>query len=688
MPTATITAMEPLVINGETCRDWSKSSELEWLETNGTGGFAMGTVSGANTRRYHSLLTASLRPPVERFVMLSRLEEEVLCDGESANLGACQYPGIVTPSGFRMLSEFQQHPFPTWTYQTGCTQIEKRLFLIHGEQTAVIQYRSSMGCRLRIRPFLAFRDYHSTQHANGEWNRTVSLGAGVVTVRPYEALPALHLHHNSADFVEVAHWYRNNEYRKEMDRGLDYQEDLYSPGWFDFELKAGEEAFIAATIENLGTVCSRDVSQWEERERERRTSLINTGLINTGLINTGLINTGLINTGSPDLWNRLETAADQFVVRRHDGSPTIIAGYPWFTDWGRDTMISLPGLLISRGKLDDARDIMEGFLNHLHQGVIPNRFADAGSHPEYNTADATLWLFQAAWAYQHGGGSEQFIRDRVYPRAKEIIDWHQKGTHYGIRVDPEDGLLSAGTPATQLTWMDAKVGDWVVTPRHGKPVEINALWYNAMRITTSWAHRFGGADYAAELENAAQLAASSFAAKFWNPAAGCLYDCLLPSGPDDRIRPNQIFAISLPFPLMSADQQQSILRVVEERLLTPVGLRTLDPAHPEYRGRYEGGPLQRDGAYHQGTVWPWLLGPYISAKLQAFGSSAQQLRECHEILQPLEAEFQRCCLGSLAEIYDGDAPHHPVGAAAQAWSVAEALRVLAVLTPRNASLTN
>lgn len=665
MPTATIAAMEPIVINGETCRDWSKSSELEWLETNGTGGFAMGTVSGANTRRYHALLTASLHPPVERYVLLSRLEEEVLCDGESANLGACQYPGIITPAGFRMLSEFQQRPFPIWTYQTGCTQIEKRLFLIQGEQTAVIQYRPSAACRLRIRPFLAFRDYHSTQHANDAWNRTVSHGAGVVTVHPYPALPALHLHHNSADFVEVAHWYRNNEYRKEMDRGLDYREDLYSPGWFDFELKAGEEAFIVATIENIGTISSRDVSQWEERERERRASLIT--------------------ADRPSLWNRLESAADQFLVRRDDGSPTIIAGYPWFTDWGRDTMISLPGLLISRGKLDDARDILEGFLNHLDQGVIPNRFADTGAQPEYNTADATLWLFQAAWAYQHGGGSEQFIRDHVYPRAKEIILWHQKGTHYGIHVDPDDGLLSAGTPGTQLTWMDAKVGDWVVTPRHGKPVEINALWYNAMCITASWAHRFGDADYAAELESAARLAASSFAAKFWNPVAGCLYDCLLPSGPDDRIRPNQIFAVSLPFPLMSADQQQSILRVVEQRLLTPVGLRTLDPTHPEYRGRYEGGPLQRDGAYHQGTVWPWLLGPYISAKLQAFGNSAQQLQECHEILQPLEAELHRCCLGSLAEIYDGDAPHRAVGAAAQAWSVAELLRVLAIVPPRNAN---
>lgn len=651
--------MKPIIIREEDCRDWRRSSALEWLETTGTGGFAMGTVSAANTRRYHGLLTASLHPPVDRYVLLSRLEEEVVCEGESANLGACQYPGVITPDGFRMLREFRQDPFPAWTYDTGSTTVVKQLFLVQGEQTVVVQYRSSRDCRLRIRPFLAFRDYHSTQHVNDAWDRTVTASPGRISVRPYAALPALRIHHNAEAFHEVSHWYRDNEYRVEMERGLDFREDLYSPGWFDFALKAGELAFVVATVEDKAEVGPQDVAAWESAERLRRR------LPAAGHGST--------------LRHRLELAADQFLVRRSDTSPTIIAGYPWFTDWGRDTMISLPGLLITRGRLVEAQDILDGFLRHLDQGLIPNRFADAGAKPEYNTADATLWLFQSAWAYQHGGGDEAFLRDRVYPRAKEILQWHRNGTHYSIRVDPRDLLLSAGSAGTQLTWMDAKVGDWVVTPRDGKPVEINALWYNALRITAAWADRFGDREYGAELEAEADRTAASFERQFWNATAGCLYDGLRPAGPDDRIRPNQLFAVSLPFPLMSVAQQQSILRVVEQRLLTPVGLRTLDPAHPEYRGKYLGGPLERDGAYHQGTVWPWLLGPYLSAKLRAFGQSAAQVEECRSILEALEPELYAGCLGSLGEIYDGDAPHRAVGAPAQAWSVAEILRVLSLL---------
>lgn len=651
--------MKPIIIREEDCRDWRRSSALEWLETNGTGGFSMGTVSAANTRRYHGLLTASLHPPVDRYVLLSRLEEEVVGEGESANLGACQYPGVVTPDGFRMLREFRQDPFPAWTYETGCCTVVKQLFLVHGESTVVVQYRSSRDCRLRVRPFLAFRDYHSRQHANDAWDRTVIHSRGSISVRPYAALPALNIHHNAEVFLEVAHWYRDNEYLVEMERGLDFREDLYSPGWFDFSLKAGELAFVVATLEDKPEVGPQDVVAWESAERLRRR------LPPAGHGST--------------LRHRLELAADQFLVRRSDTSPTIIAGYPWFTDWGRDTMISLPGLLITRGRLVEAQDILDGFLRHLDQGLIPNRFADAGAKPEYNTVDATLWLFQSAWAYQHGGGDEAFLRDRVYPRAKEILQWHRNGTHYSIRVDPRDLLLSAGSAGTQLTWMDAKVGDWVVTPRDGKPVEINALWYNALRITAAWADRFGDREYGAELEAEADRTAASFERQFWNATAGCLYDGLRPAGPDDRIRPNQLFAVSLPFPLMSVAQQQSILRVVEQRLLTPVGLRTLDPGHAEYRGRYQGGPLERDGAYHQGTVWPWLLGPYLSAKLRAFGQSAAQLEECRSILEALEPELYAGCLGSLGEIYDGDAPHRAVGAPAQAWSVAEILRVLSLL---------
>jgi predicted glycogen debranching enzyme len=651
--------MEPIVIGGEQCRDWPRSSELEWLETNGAGGFAMGTVAGANTRRYHGLLVASLRPPVERYVLLSRVEEDILCDGECHNLGAAQYPGVIAPSGFRMLEEFRQDPFPTWQYRTGCAVLEKRVFLVQGEQTVVVQYRVSNKARLRVRPFLAYRDYHSLQHTNDGLRRHVEDQGPLLLIRPYEGLPALRIHHNGAGFVPVGNWYYRNEYRKEMERGLDFQEDVYSPGWVDFELLPGETAYIVATIEEHGSIRIENVRRWEASERERRAAITA--------------------KAKSEFEARLNLAAEQFLVRRSNGSTTIIAGYPWFTDWGRDTMISLPGLLVTRGRTREAEDVLRGFLEAMDRGLIPNRFPDAGEKPEYNTADGTLWTFPAAWALRQAGSSEKFLKETFYPAAKEILEWHRRGTHFGIGVDAEDRLLCAGTEGTQLTWMDAKAGDWVVTPRHGKPVEINALWYNALRMMACFALEYAEPRYAAELEAEARRVRSSFEEKFWNPKRGCLYDRLAPEGPDERLRPNQIFALSLPFPLMNEDQRRSILEQVEVNLLTPVGLRTLAPDDPEYCGRYEGGPRERDGAYHQGTVWPWLLGPYLEARLRVLGETVDNLLYCRELLRNMEVELQGCCLGSLAEIYDGDAPRRPKGAVAQAWSVAELLRTTPLL---------
>jgi len=638
--------MEPMVVDGQRCREWAESSELEWLETNGTGGFAMGTVSGANTRRYHGLLVASLRPPVERQVLLSRLEEEVLCDGEIANLGAAQYPGVVTPTGFQMLESFRLDPFPTWVYRAGCSVVEKRVFLVQGEQTAVITYRASARCRLRVRPFLAFRDYHSLQYASDGFGRDVEHRGRTLAVSPFADGPVMRLHHNAAGFVPVGNWYYRNEYRKEMERGLDFQEDLYSPGWFDFDLEAWETGFVVATTEDLAAPGLDEVRDWERARRE-----------------------------VAGFSSRLEAAAEQFLVRRADGSPTIIAGYPWFTDWGRDTMISIPGLLLARGRRREAQEMIGAFLRCLDQGLIPNRFPDRGEKPEYNTADATLWMFVAAWGLRGDVESQEFLRETFYPAAREVIAWHRRGTHYGIRVDEANGLLSAGYAGTQLTWMDAKVGDWVVTPRHGKAVEINALWYNALRMTGCWASEFGDEEYAEELDGEADRMRASFEREFWNAGRQCLYDRIGPEGPDDRLRPNQIFAVSLPFALMDEEQQKAIVVAVEAALLTPVGLRTLDPAHAEYRRRYEGGPWERDGAYHQGTVWPWLLGPFVDARLAAFGETAENVRFCRRLVMGMMPELERGCLGSIAEIYDGDPPHRPVGAMAQAWSVAEVLRV-------------
>jgi predicted glycogen debranching enzyme len=471
MVSSTSVAIDPIVAGGNRCRDWAVSSELEWLETNGAGGFAMGTVSGANTRRYHGLLVASMRPPAERQMLLSRMEEEVRCGGEIANLGAAQYPGVVAPCGYRLLEQFRLDPFPVWVYRVGGARVEKRVFLVRGQQTAVIAYCASERCAIHVRPFLAFRDYHSLRHAGDAFPIAVESDGRTLSVQAFAPGPRLRFHHNARGFVSGGDWYYRNEYREEMERGLDFQEDLYSPGWFDFELEAGEAGFIVATAEDAAAPRWDAVRDWERERRKQG-----------------------------DWPNRLESAAEQFLVRRADGSPTILAGYPWFTDWGRDTMISIPGLLLSRGRMEEAREILRGFLTHRNQGLIPNRFPDRGEAPEYNTADATLWMFLAAWGLRGDAGSREFLRDTFYPAAREAIAWHRRGTHYEIRVDGTDGLLSAGYAGTQLTWMDAKVGDWVVTPRHGKAVEINALWYNALRMTAWWAREFGDAEYAAELD--------------------------------------------------------------------------------------------------------------------------------------------------------------------------------------------
>ncbi len=511
-----------------------------------------------------------------------------------------------------MLEEFRAEPCATWTYALSDVRLEKQVYLVEGKQAVIIRYRASAALTLRVRPFLAYRDYHSLRHATPDFQMQPALGF-----------------YSSGRFEADAKWYYNNEYLEELDRGLDFREDLYTPGVYALELAANTWTPLCASLDGP-------------------------------------------QTGEP-------APRDPFIVKRTDGKPTIIAGYPWFTDWGRDTMISLPGLLITPGRLDEARAIVEGFLDHLNQGIIPNRFPDAGETPEYNTADATLLMFQVVRKWLAAGGTKDFLRDVFYPKAKDIIEWHRRGTWYEIHVDPSDGLLWAGTPGSQLTWMDAKVGDWVVTPRHGKPVEINALWHGALCLMAEWGRGFE--DSAADgYESDATRVAESFRARFWNAERGCLYDVLNEQGSVAKIRSNQIFAVSLGNGLLDSKQAQAVVRVVERELLTPVGLRTLDRSDAEYKGRYQGPPSERDGAYHQGTVWPWLMGPFVDAYLAAFGRNAESLTRCRGLIEALEKECGAAgCLGSIAEIYDGDEPRFPRGCPAQAWSVGEIARVKAML---------
>ncbi len=645
-------------VTGDTCRDFSVASKLEWLETNGTGGFAMGTVAGVNTRRYHGLLVGALHPPVDRHVLLSKVEEVLRLDDREYSLATTQYPGVVSPEGHRALESFRLDPFPTWTYAFSGAIVEKRLFMVRGRPTLVLQYSVNRSCSLRVRPFLAYRDFHALTHENAALDPRIlhmrnSPDTASMQITPYPHLPMLSIHHSGTASSEGACWYRSTEYLAELDRGLDFREDLYCAGVIDFSLEPHRPAWIVATIDNgsewdYHRVAAEEAVQREARRTKERAPLV----------------------------AALSTAADAFRARRADMSPTIIAGYPWFADWGRDTMIALPGLLIARGLLDEARDVIGGFLDHLSEGLIPNRFPDRGEPPEYNTVDATLWMFYAVQQYLRMGGDRHWVHTTFYPRAKDIIAWHERGTKHGIRVDPHDGLLASGTRGTQLTWMDAKIGDWVVTPRCGKAVEINALWFNALRFVESLATEYMALQYADEIRAKADRVQESFARDFWNVSAGCLYDVLTAEGPDARMRPNQIFAVSLPYSALTIDRSQRVVRAVERDLLTPLGLRTLARGDAEYRGRYEGDPTSRDSAYHQGTVWPWLLGPFITAFLHAFGRTPENRAHARSLLAGLEAHLDDACLGQVSEVFDADPPYRPGGAPAQAWSVAELLRVL------------
>jgi|SRR5688572_14119934 len=627
----------------------------EWLETNGIGGFSSSTISGINTRRYHGLLTAANKPPVGRLVLLSKLEETLIIDGTIYEFSANQYPGVIHPQGFNYQVSFRLDPFPIFTYEIDGIRIEKSVFMVHGENTTVVQYKLMTNreqLKLEIRPLTAFRDYHSTTHENGALNSQVETEPGQTTFRPYRDLPLLHLAHDPAEIDTNGFWYRNFQYRVEQERGLDFQEDLFSPCAFTFDLSARNKISIIASTERRD---ASDADTYRDAEIERRIRL-----------NQRV-------PGSNKFVARLNTAADQFVVARQRAT-TLIAGYHWFADWGRDTMISLPGLTLVNGRWEIARSILAEFAAHVNRGMLPNRFPDAGEAPEYNTVDATLWFFEAVRSYLQYTGDYEFVRTSLYTVLKDIVNWHIGGTRYQIHMD-HDGLLLSGESGVQLTWMDAKVGDWVVTPRHGKPVEIQALWYNALRVVEHLARRFGQPSVEKAYEAIANKARTSFNEVFWNDESACLYDVVNGETRDASIRPNQVIAISLTNTMVSQERAASVLRVVERDLLTPRGLRTLSPADPNYIGRYEGGPPSRDGAYHQGTVWPWLMGPYITAYINTFGTEAGG-RFASTWLESFEPHLYEACLGQVSEIFDGDAPHTPRGCIAQAWSVAELLRAI------------
>jgi predicted glycogen debranching enzyme len=638
-------------------RDLPSATSREWLETNGIGGFACSTIIGLNTRRYHALLTAATRPPAGRMVLLSKMEETVVIDGKAFDLSSNQYAGVIHPRGYYFLEEFRLDPFPLFTFVVKGVRIEKAVFMVHGQNATVIQYRvqdqDRHSVHLELRPLIASRDYHSLTHENPALDRDVQRHhATLSSVRPYGDNPTLYFAHDANELNVQGYWYRNFEYAVERERGLDAVEDLYNPMTFRFDVTTRTSANIIASTD----IVDSSADALRQQETDRRSEILSMA------------------PSKDDFVRTLTAAADQYIVDRGD-QRTVIAGYPWFTDWGRDTMIALPGLTLVTGRPEIARSILLEFARHVDQGMLPNRFPDAGEIPEYNTIDATLWYFEAVRSFLGYTGDYTFVGSHLYDVLADIVDWHVRGTRYGIHMDA-DGLIASNDPRVQLTWMDAKIGDHVVTPRNGKPVEIQALWYNALRTMEDIAQKRDRPADAQKYSDLAGRVRKSFNEAFWNEDAGCLYDTIDDNGKDGTIRPNQILAVSLHHTMLGKESARTVVDVVERDLLTPYGLRSLSPVDSRYRGRYEGDSLSRDTAYHQGTVWAWLLGPFIDAYFKVNGKAKAVRDRIRKLLEVLSTHLNDAGLGHISEIFDGDRPHLPRGCFAQAWSVAEVLRAV------------
>ncbi len=646
--------------DSEICTNFESASEREWLETNGIGGFASSTISGANTRRYHGLLTAATRPPLGRITMLSKFEETLTVDGEIFRLSSNKYTDAVDPEGFKFIKSFRLDPFPTWTYKIEDIEIEKKIFMVDGENTTVIQYKiinsktkhQKSKTTLELKPLFSFVDYHSLQHETSEISMNFETQENCVSIKPINDLPEIFLNHNANKVEKTGFWYRNFEYAIEEERGFDFREDLFQPFALKFDLS--DATIIIASTETQDFLSAE---KFEKTEIRRRENLIK------------------IAEAETDFHKELVLAADQFIVARGEGK-TVIAGYPWFSDWGRDTMISLNGLTLATNRTEIAREILLEFSRHISEGMLPNRFPDAGDEAEYNTVDATLWYFEAIRAYAEKTGDYEFVRKELYAKLADIIFCHLRGTRYNIHVDT-DGLLFAGEEGTQLTWMDAKYGDEVFTPRRGKPVEIQALWYNALRVMEDFAGRFDHTEDEKRFSQMAQIAKEHFNQTFWNEDEQCLFDVAVNGKRDASVRPNQIFAVSLHQAILEgAERARKVVEKVEKELLTPVGLRSLSPADISYCPIYTGSPFERDSCYHQGTVWGWLIGGFVDAVRKTSENTEETEAKINGILKIFEAHLTAAGIGQISEIFDGDAPHKPRGCFAQAWSVAEVLRVL------------
>jgi predicted glycogen debranching enzyme len=628
--------------------------QAEWLEADGLGGFASGTVSGVRTRRYHALLLTATTPPAGRMVLVNGFDAWVQTNNGIFPISSQRYqPDVIHPDGAARLIDFEPEPWPRWTYwiEEGMS-VQQEIFVPRGASVAVLRWSLSGDgpASLLVRPFLSGRDFHATHHENGVFNFAAEIAGDRVTWSPYPGVLRVTARSNG-QYKSQPDWYRNFSYSEEQARGLDFTEDLATPGLFEFDLATGRAELILVA-EGHETVFSQSADELADRERARRLAFA----------------------------SKLHKAADSYFVRRGTGK-TLIAGYPWFGDWGRDTFIALRGLCLATGRFEDARDILVEWAGTVSEGMLPNRFPDQGETPEFNSVDASLWYVIASHEFLQSA-SNFFTPDqiaKIESAIEAILEGYSRGTRFGIRLD-EGGLLACGVPGVQLTWMDAKVGAWVVTPRIGKPVEVQALWLNALRV---------GAQRSSRWQPLFDSGLQTFRSRFWNEARRCLFDvidCDHQNGKSDpSLRPNQIFAVGgLPLCLLEDEPARAVVDAVEASLLTPKGLRSLGPQEPDYRPRYEGGVVQRDGSYHQGTVWPWLIGPFVEAWLRVRGKSQSAMEEARDrFLPPLYEHLNEAGLDHVSEITDAEAPHTPRGCPFQAWSLGELLRLEhSVLGPR------
>jgi predicted glycogen debranching enzyme len=641
-----------IALGPDVVQSYGEASSREWLETNGRGGYAMGTPSGANTRRYHGLLSVPLAPPVRRFQLVNRLEESLSVGERRTSLSRQAAPGAA-PDDLPHLREFRLDPFPVWIFEAEGVRLKKSFFLRYGEDTAVVLYEHVSGAEalLEVNPLLSGRDHHGLSPEDGRFDGQAHLAADGLFVN-FNGGPSLHIRGGS--FRPDPKWHRGQFYAAEAARGFDAAEDVFSPGAFRWTLgPGGRVALVMSTQERSPS----DAFLWADGERSFRRELLERTPLKGRLGKT------------------LAAAADQFLVARGDGM-SVIAGYPWFEDWGRDAMIALPGLCLATGRADDAEKVLDAWTAASAAGRTPVRFSDGSGRPEASSVDASLWLVWAVQQYFKATRDAAAVR-RWAPVLRKIIDGIEKGDRRGVHMD-RDGLVQLPPPAPDApapTWMDAKVDGAAVTPRAGKPVEIQALWYNALEFLAELDLKLK--EPSRGYEKLAAIARTSFNGKFWNERTAYPFDRLDGREKDPSIRPNALLAASLPYEILDAARFRDLVDRAERELLTPAGLRTLAAADAAYRGRHQGGPAERDRAYHQGTVWPWLLGPFCTAYAKAHGSSAATKSRLAAVLAPFrDRVFTDGALGTVNEVADGDAPHAPSGCPAQAWSVAEILRVL------------